>query len=593
MSNNQNTNKNKNNNNEPSFDEYQAYEELRLIFVIAIETQDFSTLEARIAAWEKKYPLAEFTDPEIIRKIKAILDKDFLSRLIGDYLAAKILHEEEKQKQAYDSLKEIIDTAKKSKDYKSAEKAIKKWKSNLYSNGFTLYDFNRLYRARICTLLLIPSKELKNQDKATDELKTIKEKGKNMNSVEYFAEISRWQNTYSIQDFPKSLQEELNQITTEIFDSISQKRTSEIAVGEIESVLSSEDAVLPANTIAAILSKYDYRNFDTETISYIEKLNAKAFAIQEGLLDNGIPNVDLTVFKTLSPVEAEALASLRDILNKTPHDMDTILNWIYVNRKINYSEFAREKIVKQFSSVGYKIPVQSSYSIPETNPILDYKDFSKVDDLRKTVILNYLGIISKGNKLTLEAKENLTEAHAISEQETLASDDIKSTMFFEAFDTVLSLEDEKLYNTQGELDSEEKTIYNIFIEDIIDNPLATYPIVTASTEKPKTPSTTDDKISTLEEPGLVIETSSTLEYTSTSTKNINSDDKHEEKTDETSTSFKYSDVSYSLTLQDNENLEQAQALSTYIIIATPILEQALAPKKENSKKRQKNIEKIK
>ena len=120
MSTNQNTNKN--NNKEPSFDEYRAYEELRMIFVIAIETQDFTTLEARIDAWEKRYPLAEFTDEDIIRKIKAILNKDFLSRLLVDYLAAKILHEQEKQKEFYDSLKSIIDTAKNPKIIKLLKK---------------------------------------------------------------------------------------------------------------------------------------------------------------------------------------------------------------------------------------------------------------------------------------------------------------------------------------------------------------------------------------------------------------------------------------------------------------------------------------
>ena len=130
MSTNQNTKKN---NNEPSFDEYLAYEELRMIFVIAIETQNFEILEARIAAWEKKYPLAEFQNPEIIRKIKTILNKDFLSRLLGDYMAAKILHEQEKQKKAYNDLKEIIDSAKKSKDYKrnNRKRTRKKWTSIL------------------------------------------------------------------------------------------------------------------------------------------------------------------------------------------------------------------------------------------------------------------------------------------------------------------------------------------------------------------------------------------------------------------------------------------------------------------------------
>lgn len=558
MSNNKDTNK-----NAPKFNEYQAYEELRFIFVIAIETQDFSTIEARISAWEKKYPLAEFTDPEIIRKIKAILNKDFLSRLMGDYLAAKVLHEQEKQKEAYDSLKAIIDKAKKSKDYKVAGKEIRKWKDNLHANGFNLYSFDRLYRAKVCTLLLLPSKELENQEKATDELKKIKESGSSMNSKDYFEAISNWQNTYSISDFPNKLQKEINQITTEVFDSISQKRTSENAILEIENVLSSKDTPLPADAIASILSKYDYRNFDPDTVARIRDLSMEALSIQESVLNNGIPDIDLSALATMSPVESQALATLRDILNKTPHDMDTILNWIYVNRKINYSEFARESIVKQFASVGYNTPSQSSYAIPDINPNLTYADFSKVDDLRKSVILNYLGIISQGDKLSIEGKDNLIEAHAVSASKALTQADTKPTMFLEAFDTVVEgPEEEQLYDEKGEVDvdKDEEAIYNILIEDIMDNPLATYSIVpTASTDK-------------------AIASDKTLK---------------EEPAKEATASFEDSDSGYSLTIQDEKNLEQAHEISTYVVVAAPILEQALQPKLERTRKKSKTAEKIK
>ena len=213
MSNNQSTN-----NTQPKFNEYRAYEELRMIFVIAIETQDFSTIEARISAWEKKYPLAEFTNPEIIRRIKEILNKDFLSRLMGDYLAAKILHEQEKQREAYDSLKAIISKARKSKDYKTAEKEIRKWKDKLHSNGFNLYSFDRLYRAKICTLLLLPSRELENQSKATDELRRIKDSGTSMNSKDYFEAVTNWQNKYSISEIA-----ELTQLSEEDVERIAQE----------------------------------------------------------------------------------------------------------------------------------------------------------------------------------------------------------------------------------------------------------------------------------------------------------------------------------------------------------------------------------
>lgn len=569
MSANQNTNKN--NNNEPKFDEYLAYEELRMIFAIAIETQNFENIEARIAAWERKYPLAEFQNPEIIRKIKTILNKDFLSRLLGDYLAAKVLHEQEKQKEAYNSLKEIIDKAKKTKNYKTAQKEISKWKDELHSKGLSLYSFNRLYRARVCTLLLLPSNELKNQEQASDELKKIKENGHSMDSNTYFEAISNWQNTYSISDFPDKLKKEINQITTEVFDSISQKRTSEKAITEIEEALSSNKTTLPVNAIAAILSKYDYKRFPEQAISTIEKLNMQAMSMQDSILNNGISGVDLSVITSISPTEATAISSLKDILNNTPHDMDTILNWIYVNRKINYSETARENILGQFLTAGYKIPEQSSFAIPEINANFDT---AKIDDLRKNVILNYLGIISQGKKLSLEGKDKLIDAHAMSEQQVTIETSPKPVLFLEAFDTVIEQpkeEQEKLYDAKGEtiIANQEEEIQNIFVEDILDNPVATYSIPTSDVdESVKGP----DNENTSSEPEKPLE---------------------QEPEVETTTLIEDTENEGSLTNDDNENLEHTYEMSTYVVVAYPILAQVLAPKKERSTKKIKMFDRTK
>lgn len=609
MSNKQDTNKS--NIVEPKFDENRAYEELRMIFVIAIETQDFSTLEARIAAWEKKYPLADFTDPEIIRKIKAILNKDFLSRLLGDYLSAKILHEQEKQKEAYDSLKKIIDTAKKSKDYKTAQREIRKWKNTLNENGFNLYSFDRLYRAKVCTLLLLPSKELKNQEQATDELNRLKEDSKSMDSKTLFEAISKWQNTYSIPDFPDKLQKELNKTTTEVFDSISQKRTSENAILEIETVLSSHDTTLPVDSIATILSKYDYKLFPQEAINTIENLTAQAMSIQDSLLENDLSDVDFSAIHHISPVEATALSSLRDIINRTPHDMDSILNWIYVNRKINYSDIAREEILKQFSSVGYKVAPQSSYSIPDINPNLGYQNFSEIDEIRKSVILNYLGIISQGNKLSLQGKDNIQEAHTVSTQIEFVEEETKPTLFLEVFDTIVEqpeLDDDNTYDEKGalDIDEEEEIIYNIFIEDIIDNPVTTYSFVTPTPEKiddlsPST--TTSDKITTSNTIQEVVvntdiikpiqtqsQTSASEEVTISS--EIENNNIEYSETDSTTPSDN-TDSENPLNTQDDENIEQAYDLSTYIVVASPILTQALEQKRTRSYKKIKDIERIK
>lgn len=629
--NNQNTNTE--NKKEQHFDEYRAYEELRMIFVIAIETQDFSTLEARISAWESKYPLEEFTDPEIIRKIKAILNKEFLTQLIGDYMAAKILHEQEKQKELYDSLKTIIDTAKKTKNYKTAQKEIKKWKSSLSESGFTLYSFDRLYRARICTLLLIPSKELENQEQATDELKKLKENGTSMNSEDYFNAISDWQNKYSISDFPEKLQNELNEITTEVFDSISQKRTSENAISEIENILASEDIKLPANEIASILSKYDYSHFDDETTEKIQVLTAEALSIQETFLAEGLPGIDLSKMQEISPVEADALNSLANIIDKTPYNLDAILNWMYVNRKINYSEFARETIINEFTKVGYEIPIQESFAIPEVSPGLDYRNSTKLNGFRKDVIVNYLGLLSKGEKLTSLGKDKIIEAHTLSENDIKASiigDEVieasTPTMFFEAFDTIVEQpeeENEEKYNENGEIkmEQEEEVIYNIFAEDIIEDPLVSYSLEVPgkeSIEKTENGTELTPEGTSINE----IETESAHgEATETKIKPL------QEKTDEFSLinepvqeglvkeKFKTEPVQNKpikneielepvqediiedniplLNKQDEQNLEKACELSTYVVVASPILVESLSTKKERSRKMVKEIERIK
>lgn len=636
--NNQNTNTE--NKKEQHFDEYRAYEELRMIFVIAIETQNFSTLEARISAWESKYPLEEFTDPEIIRRIKAILNKEFLTQLIGDYMAAKILHEQEKQKELYDSLKTIIDTAKKTKNYKTAQKEIKKWKSNLSESGFTLYSFDRFYRARICTLLLIPSKELENQEQATDELKKLKENGASMNSEDYFNAISDWQNKYSISDFPEKLQNELNEITTEVFDSISQKRTSENAISEIENILASEDIKLPANEIASILSKYDYSHFDDETNKKIQTLTADALSIQEAFLGEGIPGIDLSKMQEISPVEADALNSLANIIDKTPYNLDAILNWMYVNRKINYSEFARETIIKEFTKVGYEIPIQESFAIPKISPGLDYKNSSKLNAFRKDVIVNYLGLLSKGEKLTTIGKDNIIEAHTLSEidvNESIIGDDVieasTPTMFFEAFDTVIEQpeeENEEKYNENGELKLEqEEVIYNIFAEDIVEDPLVSYSLETPSKEnieeaenetEPTQEETSVNKVEAEPVQEEIIENkveSEPVQEKTPDVKIINEPGQQQitkfevmpepiqeeenkteitvesvnEETNEAEIEAKPASEPI-LNEQDEQNLEKACELSTYVVVASPILVQSFSKKKERSRKMVKEIERI-
>lgn len=539
---------------EPKFNEAQAYEELRMIFVIAIETQNFNNIEAKISAWESKYPLADFTDPEIVRKIKTILNKDFLSRLLGDYLATKVLHEKEKQKQLYDDLKIIIESAKKSKDYKSAQKQIITWKSKLAEEGLSLYDFDRFYKAKVCTLLLVPSKELKNQDEAMVSLKQIKDNSFSLSSEDYSKAISDWQNKYSLTEFPEELKNELTSITADALKSISEKANEETAIREVqEFVLSNLDAT-PIDSLATILSKYDYAHFSDNAKSTIEDLSRQAVALSEQLLKNiSSPDEVLLSKKDTTSTQFTALNDLKSVLNNSPHDTVAIVNWIFTNRKIKFSQFARDEIIKQFTSVGYKIPSQENYVIPHLTANLS---FAQLEDVRKSVICNYLGIISQGNSLSKIGKDNISEVYSTS---SLASELSKSEIILPVFDTVSPVLDnsKENNNTPTFKSDEEDVVYNIFSEELVADPL-----ITVSFQEKFSPKVEQVKEDVTVSPQ--IEESEPTETLSPQVEEV----EENFSTDE--------DLPYSLTLEDQKNVENIENEITYVAVAYPILQEVFA-----------------
>lgn len=607
MSNNKDTNK-----IEPKFNEAQAYEELRMIFVIAIETQNFNGIEEKIAAWEKKYPLADFTNPEIIRKIKAILNKDFLSRLMGDYLAAKVLHEKEKQKKLYDDLKEIIDSARKSKDYKSAQKKITRWKGKLNAEGLSLYSFDRFYRAKVCTLLLVPSKELKNQEEAVTSLKEIKEKGESFSSDDYSKAVAEWQNKYALEGFPEKLKTELNEMTSEALGSIQEKRNEEKAVAEVREFVATNLNDMPLDSIAIVLAKYDYAHFSDEAKSQIEDLSKKASAISEQLLssmDKYSAEDELTKSKqSTNSIQFSALNSLKTVLGKSSHDTSAILNWIYENRKVKFSQFAREEIIKQFTSVGYKIPTKGEYSIPM---ISSETATSQLEEIRKSAILNYLGIISQGNSLSKKGKDNISRI----EENSNKSKKQETAIVLPVFNTIPSAEKEFIQaesSEEGGSTPAEKDVYNIFAEDLIADPL-----ITCDISSPVVPENLEVKVDLKESEGQTdnsgvrtkkvefsngedflekkenteIDTTTEQKEASLESK-VSLDDNADEEVEQPIEPILKENIElehteettvekapkYSLTSQDQENVEKISEQTIYVAVAYPILKEALTYK---------------
>ena len=481
----------KENNNEPKFNEYQAYEELRMIIAMAIETENFSSLEPNIAIWENKYPLADFVDPEIIRKIKAILNKDYLSRLVGDYLASQVLHEQQKQQEAYNNLKKIIDTAKKE---------VVAWKQSLYDNGLSIYSFNKIYTKQIFKLLLLPSKELSKQQEASDSLKRLVNDSKKMESDELAKEISSWQNNYSLETFPDDLKNEINSITADVFKTITIKRSEEVAIKEIEDYVASDRMNSPADEIPNILSKYDYTAFNEDVKNRIANLTVQAISLTELSLENIKTTDDITMIEYIPPVQQEALLDLKKVFNNNSHNLEGLFNWIYLNRKINFVPTAKEEIKVLFSMAGFPKPNSGYYSIPFLEKSIEDLTPKEISKIKEQVVFNYLGILYMDNSsLSDIAKNRISTIKEKQEVLSASQKAINQPIILPV------LENEQVYSNKQVQEVQSKAIeetisaevldespeeINILIEDILKDPLESIEI--PSKGRPKS----QDKVDT-------------------------------------------------------------------------------------------------
>ena len=448
--------------------EYQAYEELRMIVAIAIETGNFASLEPNIAIWENKYQIGDFIDAEIVRKIKAILNQDYLSRLVGDYLASQILHEQEKQQAAYNDLKAIINKAKKTKNYKAAEKDIAAWKASLSDRGLSMYSFNKAYTRQIFKMLLFPSRELAIEQEASKSLKQIVNDSKNMDSSELEKEIALWKNKYSLDTFPDKLEEELNSMTADGFKSITIKKSEEAAISELTSFISSDKMSSPAEEIPVLLSKYDYLSFSDAAKSQIDDLTTSAMSLVELNLDSLKPIVEEdSINPYIPPTQQEALYDLKDVFSKSSQDMEAIFNWIYLYRTIDFVPEARDEIKTMFRMAGFSKPAEGEYSIPSLDAKMEDLKPKDINEIREKVILNYLGIIysnsrslssiDQGNISTIRNKQEVM--HAV-----IDTSKTQATIVLPALDN----EPDKLDITTNTLEPDATNIKESTFEDVED-----------------------------------------------------------------------------------------------------------------------------
>lgn len=394
------------------FDERAAYMLLLQMINYALESENYRALESVITAWEQLYDL---TNPDTLEKIKAIQKKikayitQYIDRSLANMIFKQQTEQQNIQQEAYNSFKDIIDNANKTKDYATAEREFSKLKRKLRSQNIFISSFDPHFRKKIYKLLLIPPIALKKQEKSMLELKELISSQDSMTSAEYSNRLILWQNTYCLQDFPKDLQKSLNQLILEVSDGISKKTQAESAILDLKDLMYSKKPVSePLHAVASILAKYDnYNKFDVSSQKTIEQLIEQYLGIQY------LPDDNLSQKYNNQPVsQLKLIDELHYILNVSPDDKTAIVSWIHRTRDINFSQFARDEMIKCFTKAGYKIPIQESYSIPTPNLSLNDVQSGKIDSFFQSVIINYLGIMSQGKTLSSSGKQNITDINS-------------------------------------------------------------------------------------------------------------------------------------------------------------------------------------
>lgn len=479
---------------EPKFDEEQAYFELCQIFAEAIQTQNFTNIEARISNWKSKYPIDEFLSPYIIAKIKRILSKEYLEYLLGNQLATKILNDKKKQEKAFDELKDIIETAKKEKDFNKAQSQISVWKKS-----HSLYSFDRFYRSKVCRLIsseyVASITETEKRDAAIESFKTLKSNAKNYDSKKLQEEVDDWMKKFPSKDFHFDFNKEISELVAESLELTTAKLNEETAVSEltdfIETSSKKSSEAISLDSISTILSKYDTDKFSDDAKNKISELTVQATVLITSAISEGVKGEESLIEDISEPtqevkssskstntteVQAEpsstdkpemisteetkyiptilstpkqkrAYLEFRDILDKDPHNITGLLDWIYKYRTVEFSDFPKEQLLTDYMALGYTLPKKVNYNfktLEDKTASISYDDYSNIDDIRETTVSNYFSMMFYNyNTITNHVQDGIESAYILSKQAKvidLVNDEIENDEIFTSFEPVYPFE---------------------------------------------------------------------------------------------------------------------------------------------------------
>lgn len=342
------------------FDEQEAYFLLCEIFSQAQATKDFAKFQIDLAEWKKRFPIELFSESYKI-KIKYMLSKEFLDTVLKGFIVFDELSKKDPSK-GLEKLRKILDKAEKHKDAKQLDKDL----DELYKE-YPLKFLKEKYPHLINQLLSKSNRtrilEKFDSNLAYKELNTIIEHPENFESADEFRDtIKEWQVLYPIADFNDKFK------------------------GQVDKLL---------------LETLDTRRLE-ELFPMSNELNLN--------IGESIPLELRDTVKNISLISKDALHEFFKIVDKNKGDIDSLFNWVCkYNRYINsFDDTIKSAIVDNLmSKYAYELPpVNTKYQIPKmeagANDLLSLSEYNSINDTKKQVVLQLLGILSTGNELTHE-----------------------------------------------------------------------------------------------------------------------------------------------------------------------------------------------
>lgn len=337
------------------FDEQEAYFLLCEIFSQAQSTKDYAKFQSDLSEWKKRFPVDLFSE-EYRRKIKYMLSKEFLDKVLKGFIAFDELSKKDPSK-GLEKLRKILKKAEKHKDSKQLDKDLEV----LYSE-YPLKFLKEKY-PHVVSQLLSKSNRTRILEKfdsslAFKELTNIIEHSQDYNNVNDFkSTIEEWQKIYPTNDFNDKFK------------------------GQVEQLLS------------------EYQD-DRK----LEEIFPTALDLSEGEV------IPIEIQHNISKLNKDALHDFFKIVDKNRGDINSLFDWTckyakYIN---SFDVTTKNAIVNNLMmKFAYELPpINTKYQIPKMDSgiddLLSLSDFQSLDDTKKEVVLQLLGILSNNMELSNE-----------------------------------------------------------------------------------------------------------------------------------------------------------------------------------------------